>query len=233
MKVKICGIKTVHDALMASQLGADAIGLLVGKVHQSKDFISPDLAREIAKVCPLYVNPVLVTHIKDPKSIYELACYIGTTVIQVHSYCSIQDIRSLRGMFEHSSCSFNIKLIKGLHANSPVDQLFRDIELFQSEVDGLIIDTLDSDENRVGGTGKTHDWNISRRVVSATKCPVILAGGLGPANISTAIRHVMPYGVDANSCLQNIQGLKDEFKVAKFISKARLAFLEQSPLVHS
>ena len=72
-RVKICGIKSVHEGKLADRLGADALGLLVGQIHTSDDFISPQMALEICTAISPYIVPVLVTHLEDPGSIVELA----------------------------------------------------------------------------------------------------------------------------------------------------------------
>lgn len=227
MRVKVCGIKSVEDAKLAASSGADAIGLLVGQMHSSNDFVSEEVAREIVKECSLYVTPVLVTHLRNPKQIYNIASYTGINVIQLHSNCSIIDIRRLRAMFAMGAYQQNIKLIKSIHANgSAPPKLFDDLQTLQNDVDAIIVDTLDKEGDRVGGTGKSHDWNISQQVVASSKRPVFLAGGLGPDNVRKAIKFVKPYGVDANSCLKASNGYKDENKVSDFIFNAKLEFLQ-------
>ncbi|MDJ0509915.1 MAG: phosphoribosylanthranilate isomerase [Crocosphaera sp.] len=218
MRIKICGIKTVEDACLAIEQGADAIGLLVGKRHYSEDFISEDLAKKITKACPPYTSPVLVTHLKDWREIYNLATYISVTTIQIHSNCELDTVIRLQEKIPY------IKIVKSLHANQL--ETHQNIEVFEDYVDAFIVDTINMEEGRVGGTGLTHDWNISKNIVEQTKCKVILAGGLNPDNIADAIRKVNPFGVDANSGLKNKEGLKDKKKISDFISKAKLEFIQ-------
>ena len=91
-------------------------------------------------------------------------------------------------------------------------------------VDAFILDTLDLANDKVGGTGLVHDWNISRKVVQEVSKPVILAGGLTPENVGEAIWFVKPYGVDASSGLKASDGFKDKTKVINFISRAKREF---------
>jgi len=218
MRVKVCGIKTVEDAIMAAHCGADAVGLLVGQRHVSEDFINIDLARDIVKKCPPLVSPVLVTHLNDPKEIAYLASQIGVTTIQLHSDCEVQSIISLRKILPY------IKLIKNFHVTGP--EIIQVIRPFEAVVDAFLLDTLNSVEGRVGGTGLTHDWNISRDIVREVSRPVILAGGLNPENVADAIRIVTPFGVDANTGLKASNGFKDCTKVATLVSRAKLEFFK-------
>jgi phosphoribosylanthranilate isomerase len=151
--------------------------------------------------------------------------------IRLHSDCSTQEIRELRGLFDIGSCNRNIKLIRSLHANGQeTHELFESMHRLQNDVDALIIDTIDKQGDKVGGTGKVHDWRISQKLVSESKCPIILAGGLNPDNVANAITIVRPYAVDANSQLQASNGFKDESKMTKFILNAKSEFLKLNSL---
>ena len=219
MRVKICGIKTIEDASWVIEQGADAIGLLVGQRHYSKDFISEDLARKITQFCPPYISPVLVTHLENFQEIYDLTTYIGVTVIQIHSSCELDIVINLQKKLPY------LKIVKSLHANHP--KVHQTIQLFEDYVDAFIVDTANLKEGQVGGTGLTHDWNITQSIVEQTKRKVILAGGLNADNVADAIRKVHPFGVDANSRLKNQQGFQDKKKTSDFISQAKLEFFKK------
>ena len=109
MRIKICGIKRVEDAIMAAYCGADAVGLVVGQKHNSDDFIDKHLAQKIVKECPPYISPVLVTELDDAEEISNLANEIGVTSIQLHSDCTVDSIISLRNasFFFHLSQNFS------------------------------------------------------------------------------------------------------------------------------
>lgn len=222
MRVKVCGIKKVEDAIMAAHCGADAIGLLVGQRHVAEDFIKIDLARDIVKQCPPFVSTVLVTHLEDPKEIANLASQIGVSTIQIHSNCDVQSIISLRKILP------NIKIIKNFHVTGL--EMIPAMYPFVAVVDAFILDTLDSAGDRVGGTGLTHDWNLSSKIVRDIKCPVILAGGLNSDNVADAIRIVTPFGVDANTGLKDQNGSKDRKKVAAFVYNAKQEFFKTGNL---
>lgn len=218
MRVKICGIKRVEDAIMAAHCGADAIGLLVGQKHNSDDFIDINVARDIVKECPPYISPVLVTHLDDAEEISYLASQIGVTSIQLHSDCTIDCIISLRKALPH------IKIIKNFHVNG--SDIIQAMRPFEAVVDAFILDTQDLANDKVGGTGLVHDWNISKNIVKEVSRPVILAGGLTPENVEEAIQFVKPYGVDASSGLKDSHGFKDNMKVINFVSRAKQEFFK-------
>jgi len=218
MRVKICGIKRIEDAILAVECGADAIGLLVGQKHNSDDFIDICLAQKIVKECPPYISPVLVTHLDDAEEISNLAFQIGVSSIQLHSECTVDSILSLRKTLPHIKIikNFHVKGLEVIHAMKP----------FEAVVDAFILDTLDLANDKVGGTGLVHDWNISKSIVKEVSRPVILAGGLTPENVGEAIRLVKPYGVDASSGLKDSDGFKDEMKMINFVYRAKQEFFK-------
>jgi phosphoribosylanthranilate isomerase len=216
VRVKVCGVKRVHDALLAAQCGADAIGLLVGQRHASDDFIAPDLARDIARACPPYVSPVLVTHLADPREISDLVRYVGVAAVQLHADCNADSIARLKAAIP------GVKLITCLHMNHPdPDGAARPLAPL---VDAFILDTINVAGDQVGGTGIPHDWQMSREFTRHCAIPVMLAGGLHAGNVQEAIQTVRPFGVDANSGLKDTAGWKDPRKVAAFVRAAKLAF---------
>jgi phosphoribosylanthranilate isomerase len=223
MRVKICGIKRVEDVIMAAYCGADAIGLLVGQKHNSDDFIDIGLAQKIVKECPPYISPVLVTHLDDAEEISNLAYQIGVTSIQLHSDCTVDSIISLRKTLPH------IKIIKNFHVNGL--EVIHAMKPYEAVVDAFILDTLDLANDKVGGTGLVHDWNISKKIVKDVSRPVILAGGLTPENVEEAIRLVKPYGVDASSGLKDSNSFKDKMKMFNFVYRAKQEFF-RSEICH-
>lgn len=217
MRIKVCGIRRVVDALVAASLGVDAVGLLVGQRHRSEDFIEPEEAREIAAAVPPFVTPVLVTHSTDGAEVVDLAGRVGVSTIQMHSDCSIDAMRLVRR--EIPSC----KIVRAVHPTSAT--VVDEMRALEEAVDAFVVDSVNMAEDRVGGTGLTHDWALSRRVVVEVRRPVILAGGLRPDNVAAAITSVRPFGVDANTGLRDAAGFKDREKVAVFVEQATMAFL--------
>ena len=179
MRVKVCGIKKLEDALMAVKFGADAIGLLVGQKHSATDFISEGLARLIVEKLPPFCSSVFVTHLQDNDKIISLVKFVGTTTIQLHGDSTPEDVSYIK---QHLP---GIKVIKSLHV---VDEYSIEKGFgFLNDVDAILLDTINIETDQVGGTGITHDWSLSRKIVSDYHpVPVILAGGLKPSNVQQA-----------------------------------------------
>ena len=214
MYVKICGIRRSEDALLASQCGADAVGLLVGQRHMSPDFISAAVAREISRTLPPSVEAVLVTHIPEVDEIERLLLQSGITTIQLHSEITAESVANLRARFP------DLKVLKAVHVIS-TDSV-ADPEAFRKVVDGFVLDTINVATDQVGGTGKTHDWSISQKIITRyPEIPIILAGGLTSENVRSAIEYVHPFGVDVNSGTKGSDGFKDARKMREFIRGAK------------
>lgn len=217
MRVKICGITNLEDAKLAVSFGADALGFIVGVRRKAEDVISPEEARRIILSLPPYISSVLVTDLMEAKRVIELCKEIGATTIQLQDEISFDEIMLVRKSLP------SIRLVKAVHVTGPeaVDKACS----YEGLVDAILLDTINIEEDRIGGTGLTHDWRISRRVRERCSLPVILAGGLRPENTEEAIRIVQPYGVDVNSGVENpeggLHGRKDPDRVRTFIEKAK------------
>jgi phosphoribosylanthranilate isomerase len=213
--LKICGLRTEHEARAAVAAGATALGMLVGLTHRAEDEASEAEARHLVIALEIGPTMVLVTHLLDPAAVDDLARRIGVTTIQVHGDVSPDGLRALRVLAPDA------RLIKAIHVTGP-DAVTR-AEAFAPLADALLLDSRTAD--RLGGTGHTHDWTISRRIVAAVApVPVILAGGLTPDNVAAAIEQVRPAGVDVNSGVEDPTGAKDPDRMRAFIAAAQSAF---------
>lgn len=213
VRVKICGNKRVEDALEAIRLGADAIGLLVGQEHVSRDFISPLAAASIAKQLPPFCAIALVTDITGVAEILQLVNFIGVNTLQLHGNSSPEDMKLIKKELPY------LKIIKSLHI---IDEASIGIgKKYIGVADAILLDSFNETKNQIGGTGKTHNWNISRKIVDEYNTPIILAGGLSPDNVAEAIKFVRPYGVDVNTGTKGENGFKDYKKMEMFIRRAR------------
>lgn len=211
VRVKICGISTTADLSAAVNAGANAIGLIVGTTHFSEDVVDVEQAQSLAASAPVFVSRVLVTHLTDVSRIVELADLIGADAIQAHASLGPEAAHELW------HCRRTRKIIRTVHiiGEHSVD----DADTASKYADALLLDTRT--ESRLGGTGLTHDWTISQRIVDRVHpLPVILAGGLAPDNVVAAIRAVRPFGVDANSRLKDPAGRKDPAACAAFVAAA-------------
>jgi len=215
--IKICGIRRLEDAMLAVDAGADAIGLLVGQEHRSPDFITPAEARFIVSSLPDFIAPILVTHLTDPDGVCELIAATGVQAVQIHGDMSPGDVGRVR------QGRGDVRIFKAIHVTSSKDVTRGDD--YRGCADGFVLDTIDAANDQIGGTGKTHDWKISRAIVERfqPEIPVLLAGGLNPENVAAAIAAVRPAGVDVNSGTKGPDGFKDPLRVRTFVAAARRA----------
>jgi phosphoribosylanthranilate isomerase len=221
--VKICGIRSEDDLAVALAAGADAVGFICGTTHFSEDALDPQRASDVTASVPPFVARVLVTHLTDPDEILSLADRVGVDTIQVQGMVSLD---TLRQVFEGARARRVVKVIHvtGADALETAEQCWRYCHALQ-------MDSRTPD--RLGGTGRTHDWELSRAIVErhdrhGVRC--ILSGGLTPENVGEAIRTVRPFAVDANSGVDNPSGDKDPARVRQFVSAARSALVGPVPI---
>lgn len=218
MRVKICGIKNETELEIAVNAGADAVGFLVGQRFPSQDFILPEKAARLTSMLPPFVSPVLVTHLTEPAEILEIVEKTGIMTLQLHGGCSPDQLKELRNILGSGA-----KLITSLHVGSMPGEVSPAPADFEAFSDALLLDSYDPATGKVGGTGKTHNWQCSARIVKTVRRPVILAGGLNPDNVIEAVRTVRPYAVDANSALHPLGSL-DPKTASAFVQNALRAF---------
>ena len=216
--IKICGIKSQGDLQLSIECGAGAVGFIVGQYQQGRDFIEIELARELIEATSQQVLSVLVTLETELLKVKNLIRIAAPCAVQLHGNTSAADIFRLRDAFPE------LMILKAFHLRTEQDLDFG--RQFEEAVDGFIVDAIDQQTGRTGGTGCLVDWQLAREVVQNYSVPVILAGGLSAANVSEAIKTVRPAGVDVNSGVKGADGFKDRNKVESFICNARSAFAE-------
>jgi len=213
-RVKICGITNTADAKACIELGADALGFLVGQgLPSARKFMDIGPAASIIESLPPFISTVMVTTLDNPEEIIKNALRTCVSTIQLHGNVGIEEIRRIREGLPH------LKLYKVIHVYN--EDVVPEAKSYDGEVDAIALDTAKADTGYVGGTGETHDWKLSKRVVESISIPVILAGGLNPDNIIFAIQAVGPYAVDVNSGVSNPDGTKDLEKVKQFIENVK------------
>lgn len=211
VRSKICGNRSADDVDAVVSAGAHALGVIVGARYVTEDEVSVDGAKALLERVPPFLQRVLVTHLVDADELLDVLRVLPVQVVQLHDAIPLEGIERLR----HARP--DLQLMKAVHVTGP-DSLAA-AQQFARHVDALLLDSRT--EDRVGGTGQTHDWSLSRRIVEAVERPVILAGGLGPHNVERAIAEVRPHAVDVNSGVERPDGSKDPEKVRAFV---RLAF---------
>lgn len=200
VKIKICGMTRLEDALLAIEGGADAVGFIFYK--KSPRAVSMKTVRGIVAALPPFVETVGVFVDETAERINRVAEFCGLDAVQLHGDESPAFCKKIRR-----------KVIKAVRVKD-ADSISR---LADYQVSGILLDSFN--ENQRGGTGNVFDWNLARRAKKFG--PVILAGGLGPANVGEAIRRVQPYGVDACSGVERSPGVKDPKKMRAFLRAAR------------
>ncbi|MCM3886034.1 phosphoribosylanthranilate isomerase [Frankia sp. R82] len=190
IRTSICANQTHQDVIACVEGGADAIGVLVQVRHRAEDAVDLATAAELLRRVPPYVGRYAVTHATAVDEILDLA-RLPIDTIQLHGDVDPATIPVLRATTPH------IRLLKAIHVVDDRDTPTS--EPWSSLVDGLVLDSVNYTENRIGGTGLTHDWSVSAGIVKESLIPVILAGGLRPENVGEAVRTVRPWGVNVNS----------------------------------
>lgn len=204
MKIKICGITNREDAAVAVAAGADALGFVM--YRKSPRWVEPAVARSIVAGLPPFVLAVGVFVNEEAESVRALMDECGFALAQLHGdestlYCQNLSRPTLKAIRLKDRATFLA------------------LAAFQgcANVRGVLIDAFS--DQAYGGTGQTVDWTLAEEAARST--PIILAGGLSPANVAGAIQMVRPYGVDVSSGVEKSPGKKDHHKLKAFIEAVR------------
>ncbi|MFA9416551.1 phosphoribosylanthranilate isomerase [Natrinema sp. HArc-T2] len=208
-RVKVCGLTNEADLAAAVDAGADAVGIICDVPVETPREVSLEQATKLAAATPPFVTSVLVTMADDPADAVELVEAVEPDALQLHGGASPDELASLR-------TDVDIELLLAIDADDVTSA-----EAYDGVVDGLIVDTAGEDGG--GGTGRTHDWDRTREAAAALESPVILAGGLTPANVADAVRTVEPFAVDVASGVEKRGGVKDVDAVQSFVTRAKTA----------
>lgn len=216
--IQVAGIIDQAEAAMLVNSGVCYHGFpLRLPVHQP-DLCEHEAAAIIRKLRPP-ARAVLITYLSRAGEIADLCNSLGVSIVQLHGDIDLFELRSVKE--REPNLAVIKSLVIGLH---PIEQLLEIVQDSAPYVDAYITDTFDPKTGASGATGKTHDWGLSRRLIEHSPHPVILAGGLTPANVRAAILAVRPAGVDAHTGLEDGSGRKCPEKVKQFVSEARKAF---------
>jgi phosphoribosylanthranilate isomerase len=188
-RIKICCIQSAAEARLAIEHGADALGL-VGAMPSGPGPIDDTEIAAIAAIVPPPVASFLLTSETAAAAIIAHARRCQTNTLQLVDRVAPADYAELRAALP------GIKLVQVIHVGGA--GAVAEARAVAPLVDALLLDSGRPHEavRVLGGTGRTHDWAISRQIVEAALCPVFLAGGLRPDNVGAAIRTVRPFGVD-------------------------------------
>jgi len=200
VRVKICGITTRDDALMAVEAGADALGFVF--FEKSTRHVTPQKAAVIIRDLPPFVQTVGLFVNEEADQVNWTADFCGLDLVQLHGE---EEPEYCLGIHRRAIKAFRVKDATSLAG------------INRYPVTGVLLDAWSPLAH--GGTGQTFDWDLARDAGLVNH--LILAGGLNPDNIADAVRTVSPYAVDVSSGVESVPGRKDPEKVRAFIRRAK------------
>lgn len=209
-RVKICCISSVTEAREAIQYGASALGL-VGRMPSGPGIIGDELIKTIAQQVPPPVGTFLLTSETSADAIIAHHQKVLTNTIQLVDALS-------EGSYQHIKRSIpGIRIVQVIHitGEGSVDEAIA----ISEQVDALLLDSGNPNLaiKELGGTGRVHDWQLSKQIVAQSRVPVFLAGGLNASNVREAIERVQPFGLDLCSGVRT-NGKLDEVKLEAFFN---------------
>ncbi len=203
IRVKVCGITRAEDAQRASELGVDAVGLVFHP--PSPRAVSISRAAAIVAALPSFTSVVALFVNPSAQMVRDVLRAVPVDLLQFH------------GEEDPSFCQgFGRRYIKALPVKPGID--LRALAERYRDASGLLLDAFR--EGFAGGTGATFDWAL---VPKGLRTPLVLAGGLNPANVAMAIREVNPYAVDVSSGVERAKGIKDPARMGAFIQQVHEA----------
>lgn len=203
IRVKICGITRIDDALAAVDAGADALGFVFYK--KSPRYISPEAARLIIQELPPFISSVGLFVNEIQSEIERCLTQTRLDVIQFHG----DELESFCNQFDRPY----IKAVR-VKTSADIENSFA----CYATASGILLDTYVS--NIPGGTGVSFDWSL---IPQPFKSQIILAGGLNPDNIAAAIKSVRPYAVDVSGGVEKEKGIKDHLLISRFVKEVGCA----------
>lgn len=202
-RVKICGITSVNDALLATQSGVDAIGLVF--YRKSSRYVTIEQAAEIIEALPPFVSTVALFLNPSEDYVYEVIEEANCDLLQFH------------GEEPAAFCeNFNHAYIKALAMGEGMTPLVEETIADHSQSRGWLLDSHNI--GGVGGSGKAFDW---KTIPATLQRSLVLAGGLTPDNVAAAITATEVYGVDVSSGVESAPGIKDAEKIKHFMQEVR------------
>jgi phosphoribosylanthranilate isomerase len=205
VKVKICCISSIEEAKLAIAHGAAAIGL-VGRMPSGPGIITDELIHSIAKTVLPPIDSFLLTSETSAEAIIAHHNKVNTTTIQIVDALSGREYHKIREAIPH------VKLVQVIHVMD--EKAVQEAIEISEWVDAILLDSGNPNLSTkvLGGTGKTHNWDLSKKIRENISIPTYLAGGINKDNIRKAIDHVQPFGIDLCSSVRT-NGQLDERKL--------------------
>jgi phosphoribosylanthranilate isomerase len=215
--VQVAGIRDLDEARMLLDCGADLLGFPLRLPVHLPD-TSEAAAREIIEGLEPAVC-VLVTYEEDPDRLVDLCRFLNVGTVQMHADVPPSTLARVKS---RSALRIIKSYVVGREGLAP--EPF--VQAYAPHCDAFITDTFDPVSGASGATGLIHDWAVSAELARVSLRPVILAGGLTPANVRQAIRAVCPAAVDVHTGVENADGSKNPELVQAFVREARAGFVE-------
>lgn len=215
-RVKVCCIASIEEAWLAIQHGAAALGL-VSAMPSGPGPIDEALIATIAAAVPPPISAFLLTSQTDPEAIIDQQRRCGVDTLQLVDAMDPRAYPVLRRALP------GVRLVQVVHVTGP-EAVGRAMAV-SAHVDAILLDSgrPDAEVRELGGTGRVHDWAISREIRARVPVPMFLAGGLNPDNVQDAVREVGPFGLDTCSGLR-VDGKLDPARLQGFVRGARTAY---------
>lgn len=209
-RIKICCISSIDEANMAIEAGASALGL-VGRMPSGPGVIADELIRDIASAVPPHVATFLLTSETDAASIITHYRKVNTTTIQIVDALTDRQYHTIRETLSH------VKIVQVIHVID--DSSVREAVQLSGFVDAILLDSGNPglQVKELGGTGRTHNWELSKAIRENIDVPVFLAGGINAGNVKQAIEFVKPFGIDLCSSVRT-NGHLDREKLRSFFA---------------
>ena len=215
IRVKICCIASVEEAQLAIVHGASAVGL-VSRMPSGPGVIEEDLIAEIAAAVPPGVATFLLTFQIDVPAIIDQQRRTRVNTLQLVDALPPGAHQQLRAALP------GIAIVQVVHVVG--EQSIAEAAAMAPHVDAILLDSGNpaAPVKELGGTGRVHNWEISRKIRQSIPCPLFVAGGLQPANVREAIRQINPYGLDVCSGVRTNRKL-DVIKLRDFFREVEAA----------
>jgi len=212
VRIQIAGLSDPDDVKFAFAAGAHAVGFTVGLPDGPHDGLTGERVGEIVRGLPPFAATVLITYTSSFDGLLELLLRCRAPILQPHGSHDPEVLLRLRRRLPH------LKIIKSVNVSEgrTAEAVIHEAAGWEGIADAILLDSVDPDTGKLGATGRTHDWSVSRQVVEALHLPVILAGGLNPLNVAEAVEMVRPWGVDVHTGVE-VEGVLNRSLLASFI----------------
>jgi phosphoribosylanthranilate isomerase len=212
--IHVAGILDLAEARLLIECGFRYLGFPLGLDYHAEDLPADAAARIVARLGDQATFFVITYH-ATADAILDLCEQVVVAMVQLHGTVSPEELAALR------KAAPDLRIIKSLVVGAESEAaLTRSVAVAAPFVDAFITDTFDPATGAKGATGKTHDWAVSRRLVNLSPRPVILAGGLTPANVAEAVTSVGAAGVDVHTGIEDGDGRKNAVLARAFVDAA-------------